>query len=69
MGLGSPETDEMVSAIRRLGPGRGFHGARVSGGGAGGTVVVLLDRSSLPRLESLVRRMRFRRDFRPQLLF
>jgi galactokinase len=53
MGLGSGKTDEMVSAIRRFGPDRGFYGARISGGGSGGTVVVLLDESSLPKLEEL----------------
>lgn len=53
MGLGTPQTDAMVEAIRALGPGRGFYGARVSGGGAGGTVVVLLEESALPELESL----------------
>ncbi len=68
MGLGSPETDKMVAAIRKLGTDAGFYGARVSGGGAGGTVVVLLDKSALPRLKSLARRLRFRRDFHPQLL-
>lgn len=43
MGLGCPETDAMVMLCRRLGPSRGVYGARVSGGGSGGTVVVLLE--------------------------
>jgi galactokinase len=68
MGLGSQETDEMVEAIRRLGPAKGFRGARISGGGSGGTVVVLLDKAARPRLEALMRRLRFRRDFTPVLL-
>ncbi len=49
IGLGCPETDQMVAAVRALGPKRGFYGARVSGGGSGGTVVVLLRRASLAR--------------------
>jgi len=69
MGLGCPETDEMVAAIRALGPSKGFYGARVSGGGSGGTVVVLLEKAALPKLEALMRRLRFRKDFEPQLLF
>src|SRR6478609_470070 len=69
MGLGCPETDEMVAAIRALGPKQGFYGARVSGGGSGGTVVVLLEKKSLPKLEALMQRLRFRRDFKPRLLF
>src|SRR6185295_16420752 len=48
IGLGCPETDEMVAAVRALGPKRGFYGARVSGGGSGGTVVVLLQSRALP---------------------
>lgn len=69
MGLGCPETDEMVDAIRKLGVSQGFYGARVSGGGSGGTVVVLLERKALPKLKALMRRLRFRKDFEPQLLF
>lgn len=53
MGLGTPQTDAMVEAIRALGPQNGFYGARVSGGGAGGTVVVLLEESAVPELETL----------------
>jgi len=53
IGLGSPETDAMVEGVRALGPSKGFYGARVSGGGSGGTVVVLLKSSALPRLKAL----------------
>lgn len=40
-GLGVPRTDELVDAVRRAGWENGLIGARVSGGGSGGTVVVL----------------------------
>jgi galactokinase len=53
MGLGSPETDEMVAAIMELGPDKGLYGTRISGGGSGGTVVVLLEETALAKLESL----------------
>lgn len=53
IGLGTPETDAMVAAVQSLGPTAGFYGARVSGGGCGGTVVVLLDEAALPRLGQL----------------
>ena len=53
MGLGRPETDLMVQAVRERGPDLGFYGARVSGGGSGGTVVVLLEAAALPKLEGL----------------
>jgi galactokinase len=53
MGLGCRETDAMVAAVRQFGPDEGFYGARISGGGSGGTVVVLLEESALPKLEQL----------------
>ncbi len=53
IGLGAAETDAMVAAVRARGPAHGFHGARISGGGCGGTVVVLLDAAALPSLEQL----------------
>ncbi len=40
-GLGTPATDRIVEAVRSAGWERGLIGARVSGGGSGGTVVVL----------------------------
>jgi len=59
MGLGCPETDAMVQAVLDRGPGRGFYGARVSGGGSGGTVVVLLEAAALPELEGLAANLSF----------
>jgi L-arabinokinase len=57
MGLGCAQTDAMVEAVKELGPSKGFYGARVSGGGSGGTVVVLLEQLSLPQLHSMVDRI------------
>ncbi|HEX8236091.1 MAG TPA: hypothetical protein VF600_09060 [Abditibacteriaceae bacterium] len=57
IGLGCDQTDVMVEAVQELGPSHGFYGARVSGGGSGGTVVVLLKQSSLPQLQSLATRI------------
>jgi L-arabinokinase len=59
IGLGCPETDAMVEAVRGLGPGRGCYGARVSGGGSGGTVVVLLEESALPAIAGLAETLPF----------
>jgi galactokinase len=39
--LGAPETDLLVELIREQGPDRGLYGARITGGGSGGTVAVL----------------------------
>ena len=41
LGLGSDGTDEIVRLTRRLGPERGVFGAKITGGGSGGTVCVL----------------------------
>lgn len=68
MGLGTPETDAIVAAVREAGADAGFHGARVSCGGAGGTIVVLLDQTALPELESLVAADARRRSLKPTAL-
>jgi len=57
MGLGAPETDRMVAAFREVGPKRGFHGARISGGGAGGTVAALISLDAIPELQQLSARL------------
>jgi L-arabinokinase len=40
-GLGAAGTDRLVELVRDAGPARGFHGAKITGGGSGGTVAVL----------------------------
>ncbi len=40
-GLGSPGTDRLVELVRREGTVSGLYGARITGGGSGGTVAVL----------------------------
>jgi galactokinase len=40
-GLGTPETDLIVDIVRDLGPAHGLYGAKITGGGAGGTVAIL----------------------------
>jgi L-arabinokinase len=40
--LGHAATDRIADAVRRLGPAQGLLGAKISGGGSGGTVGVLL---------------------------
>jgi L-arabinokinase len=44
-GLGSIESDLLVNLLRQAGPSAGIFGARVSGRGAGGTVVALARRT------------------------
>lgn len=40
-GLGSEGTDRLVELVREAGPRRGLYGAKITGGGSGGTVAVL----------------------------
>jgi galactokinase len=40
-GLGSPGTDLLVQLVRQRGPAGGLYGAKITGGGSGGTVAVL----------------------------
>jgi L-arabinokinase len=40
-GLGSRGTDRLVELVRELGPAKGLYGAKITGGGSGGTVAVL----------------------------
>jgi galactokinase len=40
-GLGSSATDRLVALVHEAGPDRGFLGAKITGGGCGGTVAVL----------------------------
>jgi L-arabinokinase len=53
-GLGSIETDLLVNLLRAEGLENGIYGARVSGLGAGGTVVVLME--DAPRAHDALRR-------------
>lgn len=50
-GLGSDGTDRLVELVAALGPERGLFGAKITGGGSGGTVAVLATRQA----EALVR--------------
>ena len=43
-GLGSDGTDRLVTLAHEVGQARGIYGAKITGGGSGGTVAVLIDR-------------------------
>lgn len=42
-GLGAPETDMIVNLARSEGPHNGIYGAKITGGGSGGTVAILAE--------------------------
>jgi L-arabinokinase len=54
-GLGSDGTDRLVALARRLGPDEGIYGAKITGGGSGGTVAVLGDKGSADRVDAIAR--------------
>ena len=45
-GLGSPATDRLLELVRNAGPYAGLYGAKVTGGGSGGTVAVLAEKGA-----------------------
>lgn len=45
-GLGSAGTDQLVEQVRAAGPDAGLYGAKITGGGSGGTVAVLARRGA-----------------------
>lgn len=54
-GLGSDGTDHLVSLAKAAGPGRGVYGAKITGGGSGGTVAILADADAAEVVESIAR--------------
>jgi galactokinase len=55
-GLGSDGTDRLVALARQLGPKEGIYGAKITGGGSGGTVAILGDKDSGDRVSEIARR-------------
>jgi L-arabinokinase len=54
-GLGSDGTDRLVSLARAAGPARGIYGAKITGGGSGGTVALLADASAGDTVRAIAR--------------
>jgi galactokinase len=52
-GLGSSGTDALVDLVRAAGPEQGLYGAKITGGGSGGTVAVLGRRQAAAAVDSV----------------
>ena len=55
-GLGSDGTDRIVALVREAGPAQGVFGAKITGGGSGGTVAVLARRGSREAVDAIASR-------------
>jgi galactokinase len=67
-GLGSSGTDLIVDLVREAGVGAGLYGARITGGGSGGTVAVLANRDALPSIEAIADLYAQRTGHRPLVI-
>jgi len=54
-GLGSEGTDRLVEMVARAGPAQGLFGAKITGGGSGGTVAILGTEAAEPAVRAIAR--------------
>jgi len=52
-GLGSKATDALVELFHKAGSHDGIYGAKITGGGAGGTVAILADKDAGEKVSEL----------------
>ena len=64
-GLGAPGTDRLVALVRAAGTNAGLYGARITGGGSGGTVAVIGRRDAAPEISRVVEAYRAQTGHRP----
>jgi galactokinase len=67
-GLGSTGTDELVRIVREIGAACGLYGAKITGGGSGGTVAVLCRRGAGDSVKSVAEEYTRRTDLQPTLI-
>lgn len=68
IGLGAPETDLLVRLARAAGPEAGVFGAKITGGGSGGTVALLTAVDGRLRVDSIAEEYADRTGREPQVL-
>jgi galactokinase len=66
-GLGSPGTDRLVQLVRQAGPANGLFGAKITGGGSGGTVAVLSCRDAREQIDMIARRYAEEFGYKPYI--
>ena len=66
-GLGSAGTDRLVALVREEGPAAGLYGARITGGGCGGTVAVIGRRGAAPAIARVADAYEQQTGYRPHI--
>jgi galactokinase len=66
-GLNSEGTDLLVNLVREAGPGAGLYGAKITGGGSGGTVAVLGTRDAGPGIAMVCEKYARATNHRPYI--
>ena len=66
-GLGSAGTDELVELVKTAGVGVGLYGAKITGGGSGGTVAVLGRRDAGPAIANVAHRYAEKTGHKPYI--
>jgi L-arabinokinase len=67
-GLGNEATDLLVDLVRQQGASAGLYGAKVTGGGAGGTVAILGRRNAQEAFQKVVRAYAEARHIEPYVI-
>jgi galactokinase len=68
IGLGASETDLIVRLAREAGPSAGIYGAKITGGGSGGTVALLTSEAARPTVERVAAEYAGRTGRAPEVL-
>ena len=66
--LGSPGTDELVRLVREAGADAGLYGAKITGGGSGGTVAVLGREGAEKSIEAITKEYARRTGHEPLVI-
>ena len=66
-GLGSPGTDELVDLVRSAGVKSGLYGAKITGGGSGGTVAVVGRRNAGAAIADVARSYAEKTGYQPHV--
>jgi len=66
-GLGAAGTDRLVELVREAGPRQGVYGAKITGGGSGGTVAVLTHREAADAVARIAGKYAQETGYRPHI--